>query len=160
MVNPVETENAGLQAPDSWGTYQGNNINESWLLHHSTHRKALNLFTWDAVSWIWSSAYLSLQVQNRHFPKEEQKQDKSQHLTHWQRWWTLPERSIWLSRKIVTPLFHKIMEWTLTVGNCYREEANSDSLLELFIWLAFHCFCYCNHTEWFASENLAPLPDC
>ena len=43
---------------------------------------------------------------------------------------------------------------------CYREEANSDSMLELFPWLAFHCFCCYNHTEWPASENSAPLPDC
>ena len=36
---------------------------------------------------------------------------------------------------------------------CCREEANSNSMLELFIWHAFRCFCYYNHTERFASEN-------
>ena len=47
------------------------------------------------------------------------------------------------------------------IRNCSRE-ANSDSMLELFIWLAFFffCFCYCNHTEWPALENPASLPDC
>ena len=40
------------------------------------------------------------------------------------------------------------------------EEANSDSMLELFLGLAFHCLCYYNHTLRFASENPAPLPDC
>ena len=34
------------------------------------------------------------------------------------------------------------------------------SLLELFHWLAFLCFCYYNHTKCPASENPAPLPDC
>ena len=43
----------------------------------------------------------------------------------------------------------------LPYSSC-REEANSDSMLELFLWLAFHCFCYYNHTEWPASENPAP----
>ena len=28
------------------------------------------------------------------------------------------------------------------------------------LWLAFHCFCSYDHTEWPASENPAPLPDC
>ena len=28
------------------------------------------------------------------------------------------------------------------------------------VWLALHCFCYYNHTEWSVSENTAPLPDC
>ena len=37
--------------------------------------------------------------------------------------------------------------------------ANSDSTLELFLWLAFCCFCYYNHTECPASENPAPLLD-
>ena len=40
-------------------------------------------------------------------------------------------------------------------GCCGREETNSDSVLEQFLWLAFRCY-----TEWFASENPAPLPDC
>ena len=43
---------------------------------------------------------------------------------------------------------------------CCKEEANSDSMLELFLSLAFRCFCYYNHTQWPASENPAPLPDC
>ena len=38
MVNPEETESAGLQAPDGWGTYQGDNFNEPWLLHLPIHR--------------------------------------------------------------------------------------------------------------------------
>ena len=29
-----------------------------------------------------------------------------------------------------------------------------------FLWLAFHCFCYYNHTECSASENPTHLPDC
>ena len=33
-------------------------------------------------------------------------------------------------------------------------------MLELFLSLAFRCFCYYNHTQWPASENPAPLPDC
>ena len=41
-----------------------------------------------------------------------------------------------------------------------RGEVNSDSMLELFLWLAFHCSCYFNHTQCPASENPAPLPDC
>ena len=48
----------------------------------------------------------------------------------------------------------------LILNPCCREEANSDSMLELFLWLASRCFCYYNHTEWFASENPALLPDC
>ena len=36
--------------------------------------------------------------------------------------------------------------------------ASSGSILELFLQLAFHCFCYYNHTGWLASENPAPLP--
>ena len=39
-------------------------------------------------------------------------------------------------------------------------KANSDFMLELFLWLAFLCLCRFNHTEWPASENPAPLPDC
>ena len=61
-VNPKETQNAGLQAPDGWGTYQGNNFSEPWLLSLPICRKALNFLTWDLVSWIWSSTFLSLQV--------------------------------------------------------------------------------------------------
>ena len=33
-------------------------------------------------------------------------------------------------------------------------------MLELFLGLAFHCFCYYNHISQLASENPAPLPDC
>ena len=61
-VNPKETQNAGLQAPDGWGTYQGNNFSEPWLLSLPIRRKGLNFLTWDLVSWIWSSTFLSLQV--------------------------------------------------------------------------------------------------
>ena len=35
---------------------------------------------------------------------------------------------------------------------CCRE-ANSDSMLELFLWLAFCCFCHYNYTEQPASES-------
>ena len=34
--------NTGLQAPNRWGTCQGNNINKPWLLHLPIHRKSLN----------------------------------------------------------------------------------------------------------------------
>ena len=94
MVNPEETQNAGLPAPGGWGTYQANNFSEPWLLHLFLHRRALNFLTWDLVSWIWSLVFLSLQVKNISFSKQEQKEDKSQHLKHWQRWCILPERSI------------------------------------------------------------------
>ena len=73
MVNPEEPENAGFQAPDDWGTYQGNNFSETWLLHLPIHRKVLNFLTWDAVSWIWSSVFLSLQVWNKTLQKRNKK---------------------------------------------------------------------------------------
>ena len=57
------------------------------------------------------------------FQKNLKIKDKSQHLKHWQWGQTLPERSIWLSRNIVTPFSHKIVEGTLTVGNCCTEKA-------------------------------------
>ena len=47
--------------------------------------------------------------------------------------------------------------WLLSAIHC-REEANSDSMLKLFIWLIFCCICYYNHTERPTSENPAPLP--
>lgn len=31
-------------------------------------------------------------------------------------------------------------------AQCCREEASSDSMLELFVWLDSHCFCYYSHT--------------
>ena len=40
-----------------------------------------------------------------------------------------------------------------------REDASPDSMLELFLWLALHWFCYSDHMEWFALENPAALPD-
>ena len=47
--------------------------------------------------------------------------------------------------------------WLLFPIHC-REEANSDSILKLFRWLVFCCFCYYNHTECPTSKNPAPLP--
>lgn len=34
-----------------------------------------------------------------------------------------------------------------------REEANSDSMLELLLWLASYCFCYYNQTEWLCPSQ-------
>ena len=31
-------------------------------------------------------------------------------------------------------------------------------MFQLFLWLAYHCCCYYNHTTWPASEDAAPLP--
>ena len=45
------------------------------------------------------------------------------------------------------------LPWLLFWG-----KANSDSMLEMFLWLALHWFCYYNHTYWPASENPASLP--
>ena len=46
----------------------------------------------------------------------------------------------------------------------YREklqrEVNSESMLEVFFLLAFHCVCYYNQAQLPDSENPAPLPDC
>ena len=53
----------------------------------------------------------------------------------------------------------KLCQVVLLISLCCREEANSDSVLELFLWLAFHYFCFYNCTEWPASENPAPLLD-
>ena len=39
-------------------------------------------------------------------------------------------------------------------------KASSDSLLEVFLSLAFNGFWYYDQNEWLASENLVPLPDC
>ena len=47
--------------------------------------------------------------------------------------------------------------WLLFPIHC-REEANSDSMLKLFPWLVFWCFCYYSHTECPTSENPATLP--
>ena len=46
------------------------------------------------------------------------------------------------------PLSHKIVEWTLTVGNCNREELNWTPCWICFFDFnfAFCCFCYYNHT--------------
>ena len=57
----------------SWGTYQGQNFNEPWLLNLPTYRKVPNSLTWNAASWVWSSVFLSLQVSSRHFPKRNKK---------------------------------------------------------------------------------------
>ena len=48
---------------------------------------------------------------------------------------------------------------SISIFSCCREKASSDPKLELFLWLAFRCFCCYNHTKWFASENSAPLLD-
>ena len=52
-------------------------------------------------------------------------------------------------------------EWKLLL----QERASSDSIRELFlavgtVRLAFHCFGYCHHPWYPASENPAPPPDC
>ena len=39
------------------------------------------------------------------------------------------------------------------------QRINSDSMLKLFLWLAF-CFCGYSHTQCHASEDPAPLPEC
>ena len=36
---------------------------------------------------------------------------------------------------------------TLFMFPLLQRRINSDSMLELFLWLGFHCFCYCNHTS-------------
>ena len=57
------------------------------------------------------------------------------------------------------PFYYKIVYCTLTMRNGCREEANSDSMIELFFCLVFHCVCYYDHTEWLASGYPDPLPD-
>ena len=229
MVNPEETESAGLQAPDGWGTYQGNNFNEPWLLHlpihriyvfpggsagkesgcnaadlgsipglgrspgegnsyplqysglensmdcivhgvtksrtqlsnfHFIHRKGLNFLIWGAVSCIWSSAFLSLPVWNKHFPKKlknERQISTSETLamradTPWKIHLT--------KQKYRHPLFPQDCGRDFDSGELLHRKSRIPTFWKRFLWLAFHCFCYYNHTEWPASENPAPLSDC
>ena len=40
------------------------------------------------------------------------------------------------------PLFHKIVEWTLTLGIIAEKKPILTPCWKLFLWLAFPCFCY------------------
>ena len=51
------------------------------------------------------------------------------------------------------PLIYKIVEWTLTVGNCCREEASSDPAV---VVVAFAIIIIHNGV---LQRNSAPLPD-
>ena len=71
----------------------------------------------------------------------------------WQSPFSFPKRSAPFVFEVATPVQFFLPEVLL------RAKANSDSMLELFLWLAFCCFCYDNHIQWPASENPAHLPD-
>ena len=43
---------------------------------------------------------------------------------------------------VFTSFFHKIVQWSLTVGNCCWEETNSDSMLDTVSLTCFCCSCY------------------
>ena len=57
--------------------------------------------------------------------------------------------------KEIQEIIHLCVQVSVQVSDCMLESENSS---KLFLGLAFHCFCYYNHTEWFTSENPAPLP--
>ena len=79
--------------------------------------------------------------------------------TDWTDWCGKSESAL---RKPVLSCFPGSCPWRINFPrycSC-REEANSDSIWNCFLWLSFHFFCYYNHTEWFASENPAPLSGC
>ena len=59
-----------------------------------------------------------------------------------------------------TGVYHPVATVTGSEVGMLTKKANSGSMLGPFLWLAFHCFCYYNHTEWPAWENPAPLSDC
>ena len=126
-------ENTGLQAPDSWGTYQGNNFNEPWLLHLPIHRKAHNSLTWDAASWLICPIFPSLQ--GRHIPNRNRRRQISTTGTPIAD--TLGRIHLIKQLEQSSPPFSKTVEWTLTMGNCSREEPilTSDSPMDLFLWL-------------------------
>ena len=136
------------QAPDSRGAYQRSDFSELRLLHFPIHRKAWNSLTWDAASWDWSPQnshwidHNSQLLGCEYFFKTtgiketlSREERKKQRLEHWHWWRTLPGRSIWLRH----PFFHKIVEWTLTLGNCNREEPNLTTCWICFFYLNL-CF--------------------
>ena len=71
----------------------------------------------------------------------------------WRSPFSFPKRNVPFVFEVATPVQFFLPEVLL------RAKANSDSMLELFLWLAFCCFCYDNHIQWPASENPAHLPD-
>ena len=140
-------ENTGLQAPDSWGTYQGNNFNEPWLLHLPIHRKAHNSLTWDAASWLICPIFLSLQ--GRHIPNRNRRRQISTTGTPIAD--TLgTDPSVKAVRTVITPIFQDC-GMDLDNGELQQRRANSDFWLPRRICffdlnLCFCCFCYYNHT--------------
>ena len=58
-----------------------------------------------------------------------------------------------LSQSKVNILCHLSVPWFSSPPLLALQlEVNSDNTLKLFLWLAFCCFCYCNHTWWPVSE--------
>ena len=123
-----------LQAPDRWGTCQGNNTNKPWLLHLPKPRKAV----------VSLSCLLGLKLNiSKSTGKVDTssrgaKKDKSQYWEHWNHSkHSQKDPSDEAGRMIITHFSHKVMEWILAVGSCCREEPI------LTPWICFVCLFVC-----------------
>ena len=149
-----------ILAPDSWDAYGRNDFSEHRLLPLLIHRKPQYLLTWDAASWVWSPKkflrnktqvstvrlwiFLSLQYKVDTF----QRQKKKTYLSIWNTGTDgrhFQKDPCDKQLELLPPLFHKIVEWTLTVWKRYREEP-----ILTPCWICFSdfnlCFCYCEIT--------------